>query len=303
MSQGFRSTVLPLLAALIWGISFVGQSTLAAVMPPLAITALRSIIACLALLAAVFLFRCFEKKRGRMPQKQDKRSLLIGGVATGVALTAAANLQQAGLVSTSAGKASFITALYIVLVPICGIFLGKKVTGRLWLAVVLATVGLYLISVGGAFRVERGDLFVFLCALCFACHILVVDHFTKKVDPLCLSCMQFATCTVLSGIASLLTEEVQLSGVPLGTWLWPLLYIGFFSSGVGFTLQILAQQGGDAALVSLLLSLESVFGAFAGAVLLHERMSAREILGCFIMFIAIVLAQLPVPVKKRAPDR
>ena len=301
MSQGIRSTVLPLLAAFIWGTAFVGQSVLADVIPPLAVNALRGAIASLALLAAIFLFRSFEKKQGKTPQKQDKRALLVGGVSAGVVLTVAANLQQAGLMYTTTGKASFITALYIVLVPLCGLFLGKKASGRVWLAVALATIGLYLISVSGEFRMEKGDFLVFLCALGFTCHILVIDRFTEKVDGLCLSCVQFATCMVLSGIASLLTEEVHLSGVPIGAWLWPLLYIGIFSSGVAYTLQILAQQGGDATVVSLLLSLESVFGALSGAVLLHERMSAREIIGCVIMFIAVILAQIPA--KKKTSDR
>ena len=302
MSNRFRSTGLPLTAALIWGTAFVVQSVLGKLIPPLMVNALRSVIAALTVYLSILIFRFAEKKKGAVPQKQDRRALIIGGICTGAALTVASNLQQAGLMYTSAGKASFITALYTVLVPLVGLLLGKRISRQVWLAVVLATVGLYLISITGAdgFSMEKGDFLVFLCAFGYTAHVLLIDHFTKTVDGLHLSLVQFITCAVLSGILSLLTETADFSSLPVGEWLWPLLYIGVFSSGVAFTLQILAQKGGDPTVVSLFLSLESVFGAIAGALLLHERMSPREITGCVLMFTAVILTQIPL---KKAAER
>ncbi|MGM9661612.1 MAG: DMT family transporter [Oscillospiraceae bacterium] len=298
MNQRFRETVLPLLAAFIWGTAFVGQSVAGDYLPPFAINALRSLVAAVTLALAILLFRRWETAHGRTPKKQDRRAMLLGGVLCGTVLTVASNLQQVGLIDTSAGKASFITALYIVIVPLCGLFVGRRVSANIWCAVALATAGLYFLCIQSGFTIQRGDFFVFLCALAFSAHILVIDHFTKTVDGLYLSLVQFITCMVLSGAASLLTEEVSLAG--FRQWIWPILYVGVFSSGVAYTLQIIAQKGSNPTVVSLLLSLESVFGVLSGAVLLHERLSGRELLGCALMFAAVILSQLPAPKKKRS---
>lgn len=296
MHQRFRETVLPLLAAFIWGTAFVGQSVAGDYLPPFAINALRSLVAALTLALVICLFRRWERKHGRTPKKQDRRAMLLGGVLCGTALTVASNLQQVGLIDTSAGKASFITALYIVIVPLCGLFAGRRVGAGVWCAVGLATAGLYLLCLQSGFTVQRGDFFVFLCALGFSAHILLIDHFTKTVDGLYLSLVQFVTCMLLSGAVSLLTEEVRFAG--FRQWIWPILYVGVLSSGVAYTLQIIAQKGSNPTVVSLLLSLESVFGVLSGAVLLHERLSGRELLGCALMFAAVILSQLPAPKKK-----
>lgn len=301
MTPRAKSAFLSVTAALIWGTAFVGQSTLADVFPPLAINAMRGVIASFTLLLAIYLARRLARRRGLTPPAQDKKHLFGGGIAAGVVLTVAANLQQAGLAYTSAGKASFITALYIVLVPLCGLLTGRRCSRRVLFAVALAGVGLYLISVQGGFAVEKGDFLVFLCALCFTAHILVIDRFSKGTDGLCFSCVQFATSAVLSGLFSLWTERVTLPAVSPAAWLLPLLYIGIFSSGIAYTLQILAQKDGDPTVVSLLLSLESVFGALSGAILLHERMTPREVVGCLLMFLAVLLAQIPEK-KKDAPS-
>lgn len=296
MNPRIRQTVLPLLAAAIWGSAFVGQSVAGEYLPPFAVNAIRSLVAVVTLAAVIWGFRRWETARTGAPKKQDRKKMIAGGIVCGTVLTIASNLQQIGLMDTSAGKASFITALYIVIVPLCGLFVGRKLPASIWCAVALATAGLYFLCIQSGFSIQRGDFFVFLCALFFSAHILVIDHYTRFVDGIYLSFVQFFTCMVISGVVSLLTEEVSLAG--FSQWIWPILYVGVFSSGVAYTLQIVAQTGTNPAVVSLLLSLESVFGVLSGALILHERMSGREILGCLLMFSAVILSQLPPPKKK-----
>ena len=197
-----------------------------------------------------------------------------------------------------AGKAGFITALYIVIVPIAGIFLRQKAPRAIWLSVALAVVGLYLLCVQESFSITEGDWYVLLCSFCFAGHILLIDHFTRKVDGVALSCVQFLVMAVLSAGLMLVMETPDWAG--LLACIGPVLYVGIFSSGVGYTLQILAQKDSNPTVVSLLLSLESVFATVAGALILGDRMSGKEYLGCVLMLAAVVLAQLPDFRKKQA---
>ena len=223
---------------------------------------------------------------------KSPKDLLLGGLCCGVVMATANFLQQTGLSQgTSVGKAGFITALYIVLVPILGLFLHKKVTVAVWISVALAAVGLYFLCMNEALTIEKSDLMVILCSLAFAVHILVIDHFTQKVNGVALSTAQFAVAAVVSGIAAALTETPTLAGIK--ECIWPLLYVGVMSGGVGYTLQILAQKDANPTVVSLLLSLESVFSVIAGAVILHDRLTGRELLGCGLMMLAVILAQLP----------
>ena len=298
MHPRIRETVLPLLAAAIWGSAFVGQSVAGEYLPPFAVNAARSIVAVITLAVVIFGFRRWETAKNGAPKAQDKKKMIVGGVACGTILTIASNLQQIGLIDTSAGKASFITALYIVIVPLCSLFVGRKLGINVWGAVALATAGLYFLCITSGFTVQRGDFFVFLCALFFSAHILCIDHYTRFVDGIYLSFVQFFTCMVISGVISLLTEEVSLAGFRY--WILPILYVGVFSSGVAYTLQIIAQTGTNPAVVSLLLSLESVFGVISGALILHERMSGRELFGCALMFAAVILSQLPERKVKRS---
>lgn len=298
MHPRIRETVLPLLAAAIWGSAFVGQSVAGEYLPPFAVNTARSVVAVITLAVVIWGFRRWEAARYGAPKAQDKRKMIVGGIACGTILTIASNLQQIGLIGTSAGKASFITALYIVIVPLCSLFAGRKLGMNVWCAVALATAGLYFLCMQSGFTVQRGDFFVFLCALFFSAHILTIDHYTRFVDGIYLSFVQFFTCMVLSGVVSLLTEEVSLAGFRY--WILPILYVGMFSSGIAYTLQIIAQTGTNPAVVSLLLSLESVFGVLSGALILHERMSGRELLGCCLMFAAVILSQLPSKVSKSA---
>ena len=287
-----RQVVLPLITALIWGSAFVTQSLSAAHLGCFSFNALRAIPAVLVLLVLLAVMQRIHPREKY--SAEEKRALLRGGLVCGAFLALAINLQQFGMGTTSAGKAGFITALYIVLVPLAGMFLGKKANKRLFLCVLIAVVGLYFLCFTGsegAMSFGRGDFLVFLCAFAFTGHILCVDHYVQKVDGIALSCVQFAVMMVLSTVCAFTFETVDFAA--LGECMFYILYIGILSSAGGYTLQILAQKDGDPTVVSLLLSLESFFAVVCGAIILHERMSGREYLGCALMLTAVLLSQLP----------
>lgn len=223
--------------------------------------------------------------------------LWTGGILAGVFCGLASFLQQYGIAFTTAGKAGFLTAFYIVLVPVIGIFLGRRPTIFLSLAVALALIGLYFLSLQGGLHLQRGDALVLSCALVFSIQILIVDRYAGLIDGVRLSFIQFLTITVMSLVGMLIFERPDPQVFADG-WL-PILYAGVLSSGVGYTFQILGQARVNPTLASILMSLESVFSAISGAVILHERMSVREILGCCLVFSAVILAQLPTPGKAR----
>ena len=297
-----RQIVMPLLAAFIWGTAFVAQDMCADIIEPMTFNAIRSYVAVVVLLIIIWAFGKFSKnkpQRTAEEKKFDRKQLLIGGICCGTALAVAANFQQAGMgAGTDAGKAGFITALYIVLVPICGLFLKKKVSLPVWISVAIAVVALYLLCITGDFTLQFGDLLLLLCALFFTVHILVIDHFTATVDGMKLSCVQFLVAAIWSTIGMAIFEHPDWNAI-LSCAL-PILYVGVFSSGVAYTLQILAQKGSNPTVVTLLLSMESVFAVISGAIILHQRMTGREYLGCFLMLIAVILAQIPFPLKKDA---
>lgn len=291
-SKKVRQIVLPLITAMIWGSSFVTQSLSAGHIGCFSFGTMRAVP------AALFLFLLVCVMRRLYPREkysaEQKKTLLRAGLICGTLLTAAISFQQFGLESTSAGKAGFISALYIVLVPVFGMFFGKKTSGRVWLFVAVAVAGLYFLCVNGedGAGFSRGDLSVFLCAVLFAFQIIAVDHYVGKVDGIELSCAQFVVMAVLSFLCSLIAgERTTLEAVK--TCLPYILYTGIFSSGVAYTLQIIAQKDGEATVVSLLLSLESFFAVMSGAIFLHERMSVREYFGCALMLAAVLLSQLP----------
>jgi len=294
-----RQNVLPLLTAMIWGTAFVAQSVGAEYMGPFTFNAARAVIAFVFLLCLCGLRAAYRRRRGEaVPfSAGSRRDLIAGGLACGTALAVASFFQQKGLETTSPGKAGFITALYIVLVPLAGLLLKKKPPKAVWLGVVLAVAGLYCLCVNEAFSITGGDFYVLVCAFCFAAQIMTVDHFTNKVDGVALSCVQFLVMTVLCSLG-MLTEELPPMAL-LSRWLGPVLYVGVFSSGVAYTLQILAQKDSDPAVVSLLMSMESLFATIAGALILHERMSGREYLGCALMLAAVILSQLPEDLGRR----
>ncbi|MBQ3549155.1 MAG: DMT family transporter [Oscillospiraceae bacterium] len=315
-----RQILFPILAALIWGTAFVAQDLCADVIDTFSFNAARSYIAVVVLLVIIFIFDKLKKDKVELTpaeKKKARRDLLIGGFCCGTALAVASNFQQAGIAAgTEAGKAGFLTALYVVLVPLFGLFFRRKVSLPVWIAVVLSVVSLYLLCIKGDFSLAMGDLLVLVCAVCFAIHILVIDHFTATVDGIKLSCVQFFFAAVWATLAKLVCTLLGLGGigdtsvatsifaVPDWAGIWacilPILYVGVFSSGVAYTLQILAQKGSNPTVVTILLSLESVFAVIAGAIILQQQMTGREYLGCVLMMIAVILAQIPNPFEKKA---
>ena len=283
--------ILLVLTALIWGMAFVAQSVGMNYIGPFTFNCIRSIMGGLVLIPCILFFDKQEKGEAKREKKEDSKTLLIGGICCGLALCIASNLQQIGIKYTTVGKAGFITALYIVVVPIFGIFLRKKVSGRVWFSVAIAVVGLYLLCITDEFRIGKGDFFVLLCALVFTIHILVIDYFSPKVNGIKLSCIQFLVAGLLSGVPMLISEKPSFSTI-LAAWA-PLLYAGIMSCGVGYTLQIVAQKDAEPTIASLILSLESVFSVLAGWIILGQTLAGKEIMGCVLMFAAIILAQLP----------
>lgn len=279
-----------LLAALVWGVAFVAQKSGADTVGPFLLLAARSFIGVIALLPVILLLG----KKAPQPkvEPRGKHTLYIGGLLCGTLLFIASAFQQIGITEgTDAGKAGFITALYIVLVPIVSIFLGNKTTLRIWISVLMAVVGLFLLCVKNGFSVRIGDILTLVCAIVFTFHILVVDRFSPKVEVLKMSCMQFLVCGVLALIFMFIVGEKNTLQGLLGAYI-PILYLGIMSSGVGYTLQMVGQRGTNPTLASILMSLESVFAVLAGT-LFGEILSIREGIGCIVMFAAIILAQLP----------
>ena len=290
--RNVKQIVLPLITAFIWGSSFVAQSLGADKLGGFTFSAARSLPAMAALSAMWIIVRHIRHEPKYTAQQ--RKNLIRGGLVCGVLLTLGMNLQQFGIAETAAGKAGFITALYIVLVPLGGVFLGRKASKRLFFCVAIAVVGLYLLCFkgdGGPVSFGRGDFLVFLSAFVFAAHILVVDHFVQQVDGVALSCVQFMVMTLVSTVCAFTFETVDF-GVVAECWLY-ILYVGVLSGAVGYTLQILAQKDGDPTVVSLLLSLEAFFAVVCGALILHERMSGREYIGCALMLAAVLISQLP----------
>lgn len=282
-----KNACMLILTAFIWGTAFVAQSVGMDYLGPFTFNGVRNLIGGAALLPCIaFLGR---GNRGNVPG--SRKDLIVGGVCCGVLLFAASSLQQIGLVYTTAGKSGFITAFYIVIVPVLGIFLRQKVGWKIWTAVGIALVGLYFLCITEGFSVNMGDFYVFLCALLFSLHILVIDHFAPRVDGVKMSCIQFFVCGLISLIPMFALETPTISGLLAG-W-FPLFYAGVLSCGVGYTLQIVGQKNVNPTVASLLLSLESCFSVLAGWIILGERLSVREGMGCVLMFAAIILAQLP----------
>ena len=287
-----KNLFLLFVTAFIWGTAFVAQSVGMDHIGPFTFNAVRSLIGGIALLPVILLFNRRKSPEQRQAERANRKTLLLGGVCCGLALGVASCLQQVGMQYTTVGKAGFITALYIVIVPILGLFLHKRVGAKLWVSVVVAILGLYLLCMSGSLRLAWGDFLVLLCALCFSVHIMVIDYFSTKVDGVAMSCIQFFVAAVFSAVCMLAVEGVPDPQAVVISWM-PILYAGVLSSGVAYTLQIIGQKGVNPTMASLVLSLESVISVLAGWIILGQSMSPREILGCVLMFGAIVLAQLP----------
>lgn len=294
MKTKVRNSCLLFLTACIWGSSFVAQSVGMDYIGPYTFNCLRFLIGSLVLLPVIFFSR--HRKKDQKDRSKDrtlqKKEMLCGGIVCGVVLCIASTLQQIGIIYTTAGKAGFLTAMYIVLVPVLGLFLKRKAGLQLWISVGLALLGLYLLCMKGVFSLNGGDVLLILCAVGFSVHIMVVDYFSPKLDGMILSCIQFLVAGLISGIGMLLSEQFDWHMVLLAAK--PILYSGVLSCGVGYTLQVIAQKGLNPTVASLLMSLESVVSVIAGFLVLHEVLSGRELLGCVFMFAAVILAQIPV---------
>lgn len=286
MKTQIRNSALLLLTATIWGSAFVAQSVGMDFVEPFTFTFARSIIGGVVLIPIIFLL-------GKWKKGFATKTEWIGGICCGMALCAASNFQQFGITYTTVGKAGFITALYVVLVPIFGLFMKKKVPILIWGCVALSVAGLYMLCIPpGKFQLAFGDLLVLICAVLFSLHILVIDHFSPKGDGVVISCIQFFTCGVLSGILMLFFEHPSVGSMLDAKW--SILYAGVLSSGVAYTLQVVAQKNVNPTVASLIMCLESVVAVIAAWIVLGEKMNSREIIGCVLMFTAIVLAQLPI---------
>ena len=276
------------LTAFIWGTAFVAQSVGMDYLGPFGFNGIRSLIGGVALLPCIYILGKINKNSN---EKGDVKTLAAGGICCGLALFAASSMQQIGIQYTTAGKAGFITAFYIVLVPVFGIFLGKKTGWKIWLAVALALAGLYFLCITESFSVGRGDIYVFIGALLFTVHILVIDYFAPRTDGVKMSCIQFFVAGILSMFPMAAFETTTVEGI-MRSW-GPLLYAGVLSCGVAYTLQIIGQKNMNPTVASLILSLESCISVLAGWAILGEQLSVREGVGCILMFAAIVLAQIP----------
>ncbi|MBR2611705.1 MAG: DMT family transporter [Clostridia bacterium] len=294
-----------LLASIIWGFAFPAQKMVESV-PPMAVIALRSVIATLFLFPMVFVFDRVQKNERRFVSRRGldfTRHELVGGGLLGVIYGIASGVQQMGLTEgTDGGKGAFISALYVVIVPLIGLFLGRRPRPLVWGSIGLAVVGFYLLCIKGDFTMTTGDLLILLCALIFAFHILTVDHFSPRCDGVRMSLVQFFVSSIVMTILSLIFEG-PLDFSLVAPCILPLLYLGIGSSGVAYTLQIIGQKDTPPAVASILLSLESVFGVVGSVLLLGERMTLREGIGSLVVFSAVVLAQLPQKQKASALDK
>lgn len=284
-----KNSFLLFLAAFIWGIAFVAQSVGMDYMGPLSFNGARFLMGSLTLLPIVVT----RRKRGAIKgiEQAGIKTTVTGGVCCGLVLCSAALLQQYGILYTTVGKAGFITTLYIILVPFFGIFLRKKIPGKVWIAAAIAALGMYLLCMSEKLVLGRGDALVFLCAILFSVHILVIDYFSPKADGVELSCIQFLTAGIVAGVGAVIFEEPHLQDFIDG--IIPLAYAGILSSGVAYTLQVIGQKDMDPTVASLILSLESVVSMLAGWIILGQVLSPKELSGCVLVFAAVILVQLP----------
>lgn len=304
--KSVKGSLILLLTAVIWGMAFVAQSTAADSVGGFTFNAVRSLLAALFLLCFIGVRQLTGKRRSGVESARYSGTVK-GGIICGAILFAAMNFQQFGIAAypegaAASGRAGFITATYVVMVAICEGLSGKKMRPVLIAAIVGCIAGMYMLCFSGGFsKIYTGDILVFICAICYTAYIIAVDRFTDA-DSVKLSCIQFFVCAVLSAVPMLIFEKPELSGIA-AAWL-PIVYAGIMSGGVGYTLQIVGQRFTEPSVASIVMSLESVFAALAGWVILHERLSGKELVGCGLVFLSVILAQLQefkgTPVKSRA---
>ncbi len=280
-----------LITSIIWGTAFVAQSEGMNYVEPFTYNAMRTLLGGVVLIPVMILFRFSDKRNGKEKSSCSLKNTVIGGICCGIALFIASSFQQAGIAQTTAGKAGFVTALYIVIVPMIGIFLHKKMPLRMWLFIAIALAGFWLLCIKQDIGISSGDLLVFFGAIFFAVHITVIDYFNqKKTDGVLMSCIQFFTAGLLMLICMFIFEKPTIPNI-MGAG-GTILYAGILSCGVAYTLQILGQKHTNPTLATMLMSLESVFAALSGWLILGEKLSIKEFIGCVLIFAAVILAQL-----------
>lgn len=295
--QKLKGNLLLLLAAFVWGLSFIAQSKGVELISPVAFIGIRTTLGAIVLIPVILIIDMGKKKKG-IPVLGWTKELILGGIICGILLFIATIVQTAGMIYTSPGKSGFITALYMVIVPFFSLFSGKKPGAAVWASVALAVGGLYLMCIDSSLSVNKGDLLTLICAFVFSCHIITIDRVSPKVDGVKLSFLQFFVCGALGLLYMFIFEEPQLKPI-LNCWM-SIGYAGIFSCGVGYTLQIVGQKYTDPTSASILMSLESVFATLTTVILVAlgwnltgGQLSLKEIFGCVLMFTAILLVQLP----------
>lgn len=290
----FKGELLLLITAIIWGTSFISQKVAMDYVQPFTFGASRFLLGACGLVAVIMIFDKLSEKQAQKTgiplKKYSNKDLVIGGVLCGAALFVGASLQQWGIVETTAGKAGFITALYIVIVPLLGLFMHKRVSKLTWAGVVVAIIGLYLLTIKQGFDIQRGDAIVLMGTLFWALQIVVVDKFVDRVDGLKLSCAQFVTAGIMSAIAALIFETPTLGNILACSG--PIIYTAFMVVGVAYTFQILGQKSTPPTVAAIIMSLESVFAVISGVIMLGETMKGREIFGCVLVFAAVIMTQI-----------
>lgn len=292
MSKNLKGSIMLLITSFIWGTAFVAQSDGMNYVEPFTYNAMRTLLGGFVLIPIILIFKAVGKHTGAPPLKYSLKKTVKGGICCGIVLFIASSFQQFGIAYTTTGKAGFITALYIVLVPLLlGMILKKAVPLKMWLFVLIAVVGFWFLCINEDFRISKGDFLVLCCALFFAVHIIVVDHFIEQnTDGMLMSCIQFFTAAVFMLIGMFVFESPNINSIIDAKI--PVLYAGIMSSGVAYTMQILGQRYTAPTIATLLMSLESVFAALSGWLILHEKLSPKELCGCGLVFTAVILAQL-----------
>ena len=292
--EKIRNSILLLLTAIIWGTAFVAQSVGMDYIGPFTFNAARFLIGGTVLIPLI-VYRSKKnpllRNRSIEEKHTNRKMVWIGGICCGIALCGASLLQQMGIQHTTVGKAGFITTLYIIIVPLVELLFGKKIAKKIWIGAVMAVIGLYLLCINENFSIGKGDFLVLICAVLFAIHILVIDHFAPKADGVCLSAIQFFISGTISAIGAILFENPNLSAMTDA--IVPILYAGVMSCGVAYTLQVIGQKDMNPTVASMILSLESVISVLAGWIIWGQALSIKEIIGCLIVFMAVILVQLP----------
>lgn len=290
MKRELKASIMLFATAIIWGLAFVAQAAGMEHLGPLSFTASRCFV------AVVFLYLTYKffmmKSASYREEKFDMKRTLVGGSICGLVFTIAINLQQVSLIYTTAAKASFLTALYIVFIPVIGLFFGRRPSVKIIICIFLAMVGTYLLSIKGGLKINRGDLIVILSALVFAIHILLLTKYSTNTNAVLVSLVQFAVCGVISLVGALVLEDISMEAILKSQV--TILYVGILSSGVGFTIQLMALKDLEPVVASMICSLESVFGALFGWLILSQEMTEREIFGAIIIFLATIFAQVPI---------